>query len=219
MGIEERREREKEERRELILQSAVQVYAEEGYHGTTMEKVAQKAELSRATLYLYFKTKEEIYVDAIVSCTDYFGDLMENIYDRRETIKDNLMRELWKGFQKYYGKDPVIFDLTLYFHQQEMLRRLPEELRLLLDRSGSRVHGLLSKLMEYGMSQGYFFECDPRTLAEVVWTGFLGIIHLENSKKAMSRKNHLDITWDLAYKILAKGIVNHETPHNPQGKW
>jgi TetR/AcrR family transcriptional regulator len=214
MGIEERRERERGERRELILQSAVQVYPEEGYHAATMEKLAQKAELSRATLYLYFKTKEEIFVDAIVSCTDYFGDVLENIYDRRETIKDNLMRELWKGFQKYYSKDPVIFDLTLYFHQQEMLRRLPEELRLSLDRSGTRVYALLSKLMEYGMGQGYFFACDPRTLAEVVWTTFLGIIHLENSKKAMLRKNHLDITWDLAHKILAKGIMNHETRNN-----
>ena len=82
MGIEERRERERGERRDLILQSAVQVYSQEGYHATTMEKVAQQAELSRATLYLYFKTKEELFVEAIVSCTDYFGDVLEDIYDR-----------------------------------------------------------------------------------------------------------------------------------------
>jgi len=214
MGIEERREREKGERRELILQSAVQVYLEEGYHAATMEKLAQKAELSRATLYLYFKTKDEIFVDAIVSCTDFFGDLLENIYDRRETIKENLMRELWKGFQKYYSKDPVTFDLTLYFHQHEMLRSLSEELRISLDRSGSRVYRLLSESIQYGISQGYFLKCNPKTLAEVVWTTFLGIIHIENSKKAMLRKNHLDITWDLAYKILAKGIMNHETLNN-----
>jgi len=214
MGIEERREKERGERRELILKSAVQVYVEEGYHAATMEKLAQKAELSRATLYLYFKTKDEIFVDAIVACTDYFADVLEDIYDRRETIKDTLMSELWKGFQKYYRRDPVIFDLTLYFHQHEMLRSLPDELRLLLDRSGSRVYGLLCKLMEYGISQGYFLGCNPKTLAEVIWTTFLGIIHLENSKKAMLRKNHLELTWDLAHNILARGIINHETPNN-----
>jgi len=214
MGIEERREREKGERRELILQSAVQVYSEEGYHATTMEKVAQKAELSRATLYLYFKTKDDIFVHAIVSLSDYFGNLLESIYDRRESAGENLIKELWESFQKFYIKDPLTFNITLYYHQHEMLRNLSEELRLLLDRAGSRIYGCLSKLMEYGMSQGYFFECDPKTLAEVVWTTFLGIIHLENSKKAMLRKNHLDITWDLAHKILAKGIMNHETPNN-----
>lgn len=214
MGIEERRQREKDERRELILQSAVQVYLEEGYHATTMEKVAQKAELSRATLYLYFKTKEDIFVHAIVSLTDYFADLLESVYDRRESIGEKLIKELWESFQKFYTKDSVTFNITLYFHQQEMLRNLSEELRLLLDHSGSKVYEILRKLMDYGMSRGYFLQCNPKTLAEVVWTTFLGIIHLENSKKAMLRKNHLDITWDLAYKILARGILNHEAPNN-----
>jgi AcrR family transcriptional regulator len=214
MGIEERKQREKDERRELILQSAVQVYLEEGYHGTTMEKVARKAELSRATLYLYFKTKDDIFVHAIVSLTDYFANLLESVYDRRESIGENLMRELWKSFQKFYTKDPVTFNITLYFHQQEMLRSLAEDLRLLLDHSGSKVYAILRKLMDYGMSRGYFVACDPNTLAEVVWTTFLGIIHLENSKQAMLRRNHLDITWDLAYKILSRGMLNHEAFNN-----
>ena len=105
-------------------------------------------------------------------------------------------------------KDPVAFDATLYFHQSEMLRSLPEELRLLMDRSGSRNYRLLQKLMEYGVEEGVFIGYNAKTLSEVIWTTFLGIIHLENSKKAMSRKNHLELTWDLAFQILSKGILN-----------
>ena len=40
VGIQERRKREKLERRDSILQAAVRVYMEEGYHATTMEKIA-----------------------------------------------------------------------------------------------------------------------------------------------------------------------------------
>jgi AcrR family transcriptional regulator len=208
MGIEERRKREKIERRDLILRSAIQVYVAEGYHGTTMEKIAAKAELSRATLYLYFKTKDEIFVHAIVSLSDYFAELLEDVYKRRKTLGKNIMKDLWESFQKFYDKDPVTVNVTLYFHQSEMIRNLPQDLRLLLDRTGSRNYELLCKIIKHGINQGFFGKCNPKTLAEVVWTTFLGIIHLENSKKAMSRKTHLDVTWDLAYEILSKGIMS-----------
>ena len=206
MGIEERREREKRERRELILKSAMQVYLEEGYHATTMDKIAQKAELSRATLYLYFKTKEEIFVHAIVSFLEHFGSMLDDLYSRKEHLKKGLLKGLWSLFLKFYIKDPVIFNISLYFHQREMIHHLPGDLRVLLDRAGSHNYHRLCRIMEYGVKNGIFLQFDPKTLAEVVWTAFLGVVHIENSKKAMARKNHLEKTCDLAYEILSKGM-------------
>ncbi|MBL4633255.1 MAG: TetR/AcrR family transcriptional regulator [Kofleriaceae bacterium] len=63
MSISTRREKEKERRREDILQAAQQVFLRSGYQGATMDEVAQEAELSKGTLYLYFKSKFEIYVE------------------------------------------------------------------------------------------------------------------------------------------------------------
>ncbi len=88
-----------------------------------------------------------------------------------------------------------------------MIRNLPENLRILLDHSGSRNYEYLSKIMAYGIEQGVFRDCSPKTLAEVVWTSFLGIIHLENSKQAMSRKGHQVVTWKLALEMLSRGIL------------
>jgi AcrR family transcriptional regulator len=207
MGIEERKERERTERRGMILRAAMQVYLEQGYHGTTMEKIAQKAELSRATLYIYFKTKDEIFVHAIGSFSGYFTGLLQDLYDRREQVKDGLLRELWQVFKKYFWKDPTTFHATLYFHQGEMIRGLTGDLRIVLDRTGSANYGKLCSIMDYGVGSGLFRKCDPRTLAEVVWTSFLGIVHIENSKTAMDRKNHLEMTFDLAYDILSRGIL------------
>ena len=61
--------------------------------------------------------------------------------------------------------------------------------------------------MAYGIEQGVFRDCSAKTLAEVVWTSFLGIIHLENSKHAMFRKDHLSVTWKLALDMLSRGIL------------
>lgn len=205
MGIEERKEREKNERRESVLRAAIEVYQREGYHGTTMEKIALEAELSRATLYLYFKTKDEIFVHAIVSFLGAFGDMLEDLYARRERDGD-LFDELWGVFKRFYRKDPVTFSASLYFHQSEMIRSLTEELRLLLAEAGSRNYQNLCRIMEHGVKTGEFRPCNPKTLAEVVWTSFLGIIHLENSKKAMARNSHLDEAFELAQAILSDAL-------------
>jgi AcrR family transcriptional regulator len=209
MGIKERREREKNKRRESIHRAAIQVYDQEGYHAITMEKIAEAAELSRATLYLYFKTKDEIFIHAIVSYSDFFRERLKTLYAGRSEIKDKLLESLWSTFIAFYEKDRRSFNATLYFHQSEMIRNLPENLRIILDRSGSRIYEYLSKIMAYGIGQGVFRDCNPKTLAEVVWTSFLGIIHLENSKKAMSRNTHLEITWNLALEMLSRGILKN----------
>jgi TetR/AcrR family transcriptional regulator len=207
MGIKERRAREKTQRRESILQAAITVFGQEGYHAITMEKIAESAELSRATLYLHFKTKDEIFVHAIVSYSDFFRKQLETLYTRRAKIKDDLLGALWSTFIAFYDKDRTSFNATLYFHQSEMIRNLPEELRILLDRSGTQIYAGLSKIMAYGIEQGVFRDVSAKTLAEVVWTSFLGIIHLENSKRAMSRKDHLSVTWNLALEMLSRGIL------------
>lgn len=62
MGIQERRQREREERRQQIMNAAELVFLERGLSGATMEEVASRAELSKGTLYLYFKSKDELYV-------------------------------------------------------------------------------------------------------------------------------------------------------------
>jgi TetR/AcrR family transcriptional regulator len=209
MGIKERRAREKTQRRESILEAAIAVFGQEGYHAITMEKIAEAAELSRATLYLHFKTKDEIFVHAIVSYSDFFRGQLENLYARRVKIKDDLLGALWSTFIAFYDKDRTSFNATLYFHQSEMIRNLPEELRILLDRSGSHIYAGLSKIMAYGIEQGVFRDVSAKTLAEVVWTSFLGIIHLENSKGAMFRKDHLSVTWNLALEMLSRGILKN----------
>lgn len=62
MGIAERKEREKQQRREEIVQAAEQVFFSKGFDRSTMDDVAEKAELSKGTLYLYFTSKEDLHM-------------------------------------------------------------------------------------------------------------------------------------------------------------
>jgi TetR/AcrR family transcriptional regulator len=62
MGIAERKEREKQLRREEIVTAAEKVFFSKGFDLSTMDDVAEKAELSKGTLYLYFKSKEDLHM-------------------------------------------------------------------------------------------------------------------------------------------------------------
>ncbi len=207
MGIVERREREKLARREYAIKAAMEIYAEEGYHGITMEKIAERAELSRAALYLYFKAKDEIFTSAIVASYDYFAELLREVYARRESIKETLLEELWATFQGFFERDPVAFNASLYFQQSEMMRHLNKDLREMVYEAGSRVVKLQHRIVAYGVEEGTFIQCRTKTLSEMIWASFLGIVLLERSKEVISRKSHLEITRDLALRILRRGIL------------
>ncbi len=207
MGLPERRKREKELRQELAISAAMAIYNEEGYHSITMERIAERSELSRAALYLYFKSKEEILISATVSFFNNFAAVLQEFYDNREKNKHSLLDDLWECFKQIYEKDPATFAASQYFHQREMIRNLPEDLRNVLLGSSAKVVGLQRLIVEYGVTEGIFIQADPRTLSEVIWASFLGIVYLERGKNILSKKNNLNITNDLAVKVLAGGIL------------
>ncbi|HEY0264246.1 MAG TPA: TetR/AcrR family transcriptional regulator [Granulicella sp.] len=60
MGIRERREREKAELRQRILDAAQHLITEEGFAAMTMRRLAEQIEYSPASIYLHFKSREEI---------------------------------------------------------------------------------------------------------------------------------------------------------------
>lgn len=207
MGVAERREREKQQRKKQAVKAAMEIYDEEGYYAITMEKIAERAELSRAALYLYFKNKDEIFISAIKAYMEYFYSLLQDVYNRRESIEGGLLEELWKCFIKFYEKDPVVFNASMYFHQNEAIRNLPDDLRELLYKAGSDAVTYQHKIMEYGVEKKIFCECNPRTLAEVIWSSFLGVMQVERSKREITGKNHIKTTRDLALMVLSRGMA------------
>lgn len=62
MGIAERKEREKQQRREEIILAAEKVFFGKGFEMATMDDIAEVAELSKGTLYLYFNSKEDLHM-------------------------------------------------------------------------------------------------------------------------------------------------------------
>jgi AcrR family transcriptional regulator len=74
-------ERLREEKREFIMNEALELFAEEGYHSTTISKIARKADISKGLLYNYFESKEDLiraivyqFMDEMLSMVDQNND-------------------------------------------------------------------------------------------------------------------------------------------------
>ncbi|MFW6202232.1 MAG: TetR/AcrR family transcriptional regulator [Gemmatimonadota bacterium] len=66
MGIDERREREKERLRAAILDAARDILSEEGLDGLSMRAIAERIEYSPATIYLYFRNKDDLIREVVL---------------------------------------------------------------------------------------------------------------------------------------------------------
>ncbi len=92
MGIAERKEKEKREMRELILETAKRLFLEEGFARVTIRRIAEKIEYSPATIYLYFRDKNEILFSL-------HAEGFEKFYKRQQTILS--VKDPWKRLRKH----------------------------------------------------------------------------------------------------------------------
>ena len=102
MGINERREREKIERRRAILNCARELILTQGIEKVSMEDIALKAELSKATLYLYFPGKEVIFNEICEESARVFLEHFKPMLGSMYTGLD-AMRMFWRGYNNLFG--------------------------------------------------------------------------------------------------------------------
>jgi AcrR family transcriptional regulator len=72
MAITDRRARERERRRTEILDAAATLFAERGVEGASMDAIADRAELGKATLYYYFSTKAQLHLAVLETGAELF---------------------------------------------------------------------------------------------------------------------------------------------------
>jgi len=73
-----------QQRRNMILEQAFALFAEEGYGGVTYQKIADQCGISRTAIYKYFQNKEQIFTYAIMLATGNLNTMVEKVLDRKE---------------------------------------------------------------------------------------------------------------------------------------
>jgi len=119
MGIAERREREKERRRSDIVDAAETVFFSKGIGNATMDDVAEAAELSKGTLYLYFKNKEDLYLAIVLRGIAILQKMFEDAAVSCDTGADKI-EAIGRAYFDFWRKHPKYFSAMLYFESYNL---------------------------------------------------------------------------------------------------
>jgi AcrR family transcriptional regulator len=209
MGIAERKEREKKERRREIMDAAKRLFSSKGFAGTTMEDIAGEVELSPATLYLYFRNKEELYAAFSLKIMGTLLERLDRLQSGAERNPENEIRLLKEELYKLYESDPLIFQNVFHFQTSENYKNMSPELVNEVKVFAGGALGSVAEIFEHGIRKRVFKDRNPIALADALWGMFTGIAIWEESKAAFDpNKRYMKETLDLAFEVFIQGIKN-----------
>ncbi len=154
-----RKDRERERHCREILETAERIFANKGYHATTIEEIAKEAQFAVGTLYNLFKGKDDLYARVIETCAQ---DFMERFEAKVLSIKDaeEAIAALIELRLTHFHEHREFIRIAFEAHPGSRLdpvRLLPPRLVAVHDRYIEAV----TKLFKQGISRGTFDEADP----------------------------------------------------------
>jgi AcrR family transcriptional regulator len=170
MGISDRKEREKQEMRRLIISAAMEMFIKDGYEKTSIRNIAEKIEYSPATIYLYYKDKDELFYEIQ---NEAFNQLHEH-FIAHATAEDPMerLRQLLKIYIEYGIKNPDLYDLM--FILRSPMNAVGE------DEDWDACDGSFKFLLQtIAAAQDQLRFSDPAKAAMVLWGIGHGIIALK----------------------------------------
>ena len=199
-----RREREKLRQRQEVLDVALRLFSEKGYHSVSMHEIAKEAEFAIGTLYKFFRNKEDLYKALIMQLSDRFhGALTEVIEGDAQEIEK--LREYLRVKAELFRNN--VAAIRLYFAETRgasfnAMAGVEREIR---ERRGNMLLSLAS-IFEQGMNRKRFRRvAAPLHLAialDSMATAFL--FHwLEDPQGQTCQKEP-----DTILNILLKGLAN-----------
>lgn len=160
------------ERKQQIYEAAITCFSQKGYHLTTMDDIAAAADLSKGSLYWYFKGKKELFLSLFEEMMAPFEQLWAGIVaDETSSATDKLLNSLglFSGvmdeFIRYFGVMMEAWAQTR--HDEEVLRLMREFYRPYL--------AIMTQIIEQGVASGEFQAAAPEATAFAIMNLFDGI--------------------------------------------
>ena len=179
MSTRARREREKEERRQSILKAAREVFFENGFHNATVDSVAERAEVSKGTVYLYFESKETILAHLLLEGLDGLTGELERAYAVGESLPaDERLRQLGWAYFQFFRREPRYFRFLMAMDRGRFREAvIPQVYQEALEASMEGLSWVVGTI-EQGIEDGMFGDCDARLAAATLWATLNGVLEL-----------------------------------------
>ena len=171
-SVEQRAARRRDDRRQQIIEVAKEIFAERGYHATSISEIIKRAGIARGTFYLYFEHKHKVFESIL---TEALGELIARIQiihtgpeaaSPRQQVAQNLNRVL-----TFLCGDRPLSQLLLksgLTPDAESAERI--------ERFFDRIISLLQASLEHGIARGLVRPCNTELVATALLGAIRGVI-------------------------------------------
>jgi len=195
------REKERQTKRDAVLRMAAQSFNEKGFHATSLDDVAARLNVTKPTLYYYFKNKEEILFECVRIGLQMIDEAAENVARRGGTG----VEQLFAVMHKYAEIVTMDFGMCLIRVGEDPLqpaaRRKLRQLKARIDRR-------FRSLIERGIAEGDLAPCDAKIAAFTVAGALSWIARWYRADGPLSPN---DIA-EQSISILVEGLVRRAEP-------
>lgn len=185
-AINDRMQREKLRRTDEILQAARRVMLIKNYTGATMDDIAAEAGISKPTIYQYFKTKDQLFVELIEPLILNLATRLKSIHSDIENDKyssgSQIVHDIYNVYYNTFEKDPDLYKLFNIFLQVGLNMDMNAESRVKINNLGKMCFLAGHAIATAALKKGFFRELDIPHTTDFVWASFWGIVQVEQNK-------------------------------------
>lgn len=200
----DRKQWEKQQRQNRIIDIAENIFFEKGVDGTTIEEIAQAAGYNKRTLYLYFKDKEEIFLAVVLRALKLFNEMLQNAFQNPIEGK-TIIFGLARAFYSFSIDHPAYFHLMMVYESRNCVyypiqceEKKYGEYREACQEVTDKNSELVTRAIESGITNGTILnDLLPRQLMLLLWGEIFGIMQI-----ILMRKNHFEGAYGISYDEL-----------------
>ncbi len=184
----------KDERRDLILTTALSLFASRGLAATKITDIAKAANMSQGLLYHYYSSKEEIFTELVIRAFERLVAASRGLESDPSPPADKIkmaIKALLEGFEN--SKHAANYYLLIA--HAELSNASPDEAKTAIQRYWYIPYQIMEGIMRKGQQDGTIKNHDPAEMAQLFWNTINGI--------AMYRAMHPDIYRSPDINILS----------------
>lgn len=213
MGIAERKEREKELRREEILAAAEKVFIEKGLAAATMDEIAERAELGKSTLYLYYKSKEDLYLAVTMRGGEHLFSMLQEVVSTNEPS----VKQVWdmgEAYLSYFNKYRHYFRMYYFLESSQLHSQVSDEMIEQCAVNDQKIWGVVVGTIQRAIDDGFFKpDVNPVQASVMFWSNCNGLMRQIDRRDDYWKKNlsvNLEETMRKGNMLLMEGMMTEK---------
>jgi AcrR family transcriptional regulator len=171
MTAQDRKRQERQARRRRIQDAARPVFVERGFARASIEQIAKQAQLSVGAIYLYFQSKEDLYVSILETS---LLELDASLAEVRQGDANGRLAAAWTRLSAWVDAEPEMARALAMTSQPGLRAQLTEDVTAGIASAVSRLREHLGACVADGIHAGAFRSVSPGEVADLLWTSFIG---------------------------------------------